>query len=167
MYIIYHSHRVYIECEPRHSMLWLYINCGHVEAAPTGASSVSYYHSVGYKAWDDRLWVSIGSLRFGNQKNDSRRYASCRSQVRFMDLTLPQYWLPQYDWVLSLEVLEHIDGAYETVVLDNIDRAARYGYTWLINIDSYIHFIYCSSLWNVATNPHKYTKASYKVGGAQ
>jgi len=48
-------------------------------------------------------------------------------QVKFLDLTLQQYWLPRYDWVLSMEVLEHIDVQFETVVLDNIDRAAGYG----------------------------------------
>ena len=48
-------------------------------------------------------------------------------QVEFLDLTLPQYWLPRYDWVLSMEVLEHINREFETVVLDNIDRAAGYG----------------------------------------
>jgi len=48
-------------------------------------------------------------------------------QVKFLDLTLPQYWLPRYDWVLSMEVLEHIKVQYETIVLDNIDRSAGYG----------------------------------------
>ena len=48
-------------------------------------------------------------------------------QVKFLDLTLPQYWLPRYDWVLSFEVLEHIPSKYETIVLDNIDRAAGHG----------------------------------------
>jgi len=48
-------------------------------------------------------------------------------QVKFLDLTLPQYWLPRYDWVLSMEVLEHIPAEFETVVLDNIDRAATHG----------------------------------------
>ena len=50
-----------------------------------------------------------------------------RIQVKFLDLTLPQYWLPRYDWVLCLEVLEHIPAEFETIVLDNIDRAARHG----------------------------------------
>jgi len=44
-----------------------------------------------------------------------------------MDLTLQQYWLPRYDWVLSMEVLEHIPAKFEVVVLDNICRAAGYG----------------------------------------
>jgi len=48
-------------------------------------------------------------------------------QVKFLDLTLPQYWLPRYDWVLSTEVLEHIPAAYEALALDNIDRAAGIG----------------------------------------
>ena len=51
----------------------------------------------------------------------------CGAQVGFLDLTLPQYWLARYDWVLSMEVLEHIRRQFETVVLDNIDRAAGHG----------------------------------------
>ena len=51
----------------------------------------------------------------------------CTPQVKFLDLTLPQYWLPCYNWVLSLEVIEHIPAKYETIVLDNIDRAAGHG----------------------------------------
>ena len=47
--------------------------------------------------------------------------------MKFLDLTLPQYWLPRYDWVLSMEVFEHIPAQYETVVLDNVDRAAGHG----------------------------------------
>jgi len=47
--------------------------------------------------------------------------------VKFLDLTLPQYWLPRYDWVLSLEVLEHIPAEFEAVALDNIDRASAHG----------------------------------------
>ena len=47
--------------------------------------------------------------------------------MKFLDLTLPQYWLARYDWVLSLEVLEHIPAQYEPIVLDNIDRAAGHG----------------------------------------
>jgi len=48
-------------------------------------------------------------------------------QVEFLDLTLPQYWLRRYDWVLSTEVLEHIPVEFEATVLDNVDRAAGYG----------------------------------------
>jgi len=44
-----------------------------------------------------------------------------------MDLTMPQYWLPVYDWALSLEVLEHIPAAYEHIALDNVARVAREG----------------------------------------
>jgi hypothetical protein len=48
-------------------------------------------------------------------------------QVRFVDLTLPQYWLPRYDWVLSLNVIEHIPQQFESVVLDNMVRVAGEG----------------------------------------
>ena len=48
-------------------------------------------------------------------------------QVNFLDLTVPQYWLPVYDWVVSLEVLEHIPAAYEQIALDNVARVAREG----------------------------------------
>jgi len=44
-----------------------------------------------------------------------------------VDLTLPQFWLPRYDWVLCLEVLEHIPDSYESVVLDNVVRPATEG----------------------------------------
>jgi len=49
------------------------------------------------------------------------------AQVKFLDLTLPQYWLPRYHWVLCLEVLEHIPSEFESVAMDNIDRAAGHG----------------------------------------
>jgi 2-polyprenyl-3-methyl-5-hydroxy-6-metoxy-1,4-benzoquinol methylase len=29
-------------------------------------------------------------------------------RVRFMDLTIPQFGIRQYDWIISLEVAEHI-----------------------------------------------------------
>jgi len=47
--------------------------------------------------------------------------------VGFLDLVLPQFWLPRHDWVLSLEVVEHIPSQFETTVLDNIVRPAIVG----------------------------------------
>ena len=55
------------------------------------------------------------------------RENACVIQVKFLDLTLPQYWLPRYDWVLSMEVLEHIPAEFEVIALDNIDRATGHG----------------------------------------
>jgi len=43
-------------------------------------------------------------------------------KVQHMDLTVPQYGLPVYDWVLSLEVAEHIPAEFEAVYLDNLFR---------------------------------------------
>lgn len=48
-------------------------------------------------------------------------------RVKFLDLTLPQYGLPVYDWVLSLEVAEHIPAEFENIFIDNIVRHAREG----------------------------------------
>ena len=48
-------------------------------------------------------------------------------RVQFLDLTLPQYGLPLYDWVISLEVAEHIPREYESVYMDNIVRHAKEG----------------------------------------
>ena len=47
--------------------------------------------------------------------------------VKFLDLTAPQYGLPVYDWVVSVEVAEHIPAKYESVYLDNIFRHAQQG----------------------------------------
>jgi len=52
-------------------------------------------------------------------------YLCC--QVLFCDLTLPQYWLEPHDWVMSLEVIEHIPAQYERIVLDNLARVAKEG----------------------------------------
>jgi cyclopropane fatty-acyl-phospholipid synthase-like methyltransferase len=44
-----------------------------------------------------------------------------------MDLTIPQFGIRQYDWIISLEVAEHIPEKYEAVYLDNIFRHAKEG----------------------------------------
>ncbi|KAK7004452.1 hypothetical protein BgiMline_005973, partial [Biomphalaria glabrata] len=47
--------------------------------------------------------------------------------VRFLDLTAPHYGLPIYDWILSIEVAEHIPAKFEEIYLDNLVRHAREG----------------------------------------
>lgn len=47
--------------------------------------------------------------------------------VHFLDLTASQFGLDLYDWVLSLEVAEHIPGRFEAVYLDNLWRHASQG----------------------------------------
>ncbi|XP_053380928.1 uncharacterized protein LOC123561018 [Mercenaria mercenaria] len=53
-------------------------------------------------------------------------------RVKYLDLTLPQYGLPLYDWALSFEVAEHIPRRFESVYIDNVVRHAREGVilTW-------------------------------------
>jgi len=47
--------------------------------------------------------------------------------VRYLDLAVPQLWLPRYDWVVCLEVVEHIPAEFESIVLDNVIRPATVG----------------------------------------
>lgn len=47
--------------------------------------------------------------------------------VKFLDLSVPIYHLKVYDWVLSIEVAEHIPKEFESIYLDNLARHARYG----------------------------------------
>ncbi|KAK7004444.1 hypothetical protein BgiMline_005964 [Biomphalaria glabrata] len=49
------------------------------------------------------------------------------STVSFLDLTAPQYGLPIFDWVVSIEVAEHIPAKFEEIYLDNLARHAREG----------------------------------------
>lgn len=48
-------------------------------------------------------------------------------RVEFLDLTVPVYHLGQFDWVVSLEVAEHISREFEAVYVDNLARHAREG----------------------------------------
>ncbi|CAG2240315.1 unnamed protein product [Mytilus edulis] len=50
-----------------------------------------------------------------------------KGNVKYMDLTIPQYGLPVWDWVMSIEVAEHIPKQYESIFLDNIFRHAKEG----------------------------------------
>ena len=47
--------------------------------------------------------------------------------VSFLDLTVPIYHLSQYDWVVSIEVAEHIPPQFESIYLDNLVRHAKEG----------------------------------------
>ncbi|KAH3739776.1 uncharacterized protein LOC127851634 [Dreissena polymorpha] len=66
---------------------------------------------IGYDAYDGAPYCDITS----------------EGRVRFLDLTLPQYGLPLYDWVMSLEVAEHIPAEFQSVYVDNIIRHAKEG----------------------------------------
>jgi hypothetical protein len=47
--------------------------------------------------------------------------------VKFLDLTIAVFGIKLYDWVMSLEVGEHIPKKYEQTFLDNIVRHASKG----------------------------------------
>jgi hypothetical protein len=49
-------------------------------------------------------------------------------EVKFLDLSVPIFHLPhKYDWIVSVEVGEHIPQEFEQVYLDNLVRYAREG----------------------------------------
>ena len=47
--------------------------------------------------------------------------------VKFLELTVPVHHLSQYDWVVSLEVAEHIPRFYESIYVENLKRHAKEG----------------------------------------
>ncbi|RNA36869.1 SAM dependent methyltransferase [Brachionus plicatilis] len=49
------------------------------------------------------------------------------NNVKFLDLTVPVYHLLPFDWIISLEVAEHIPKEYEDTYIDNLVRHAREG----------------------------------------
>ena len=49
------------------------------------------------------------------------------NNVNYIDLSKPIYHLNQYDWIISLEVAEHIPSQFESVYLDNLVRHAKEG----------------------------------------
>ena len=44
--------------------------------------------------------------------------------VHYLDVSVPVYHLERYDWVLSLEVAEHIPKEFEATFVDNVKRHA-------------------------------------------
>ena len=50
-----------------------------------------------------------------------------KGTVKFLDLAIPQHGLPIYDWVICLEVAEHIPQQYEEIFVRNIVRHAKTG----------------------------------------
>ena len=48
-------------------------------------------------------------------------------RVNFLDLSIPLYGRPIYDWVISLEVAEHISPKHENTYLSNLVRHAKTG----------------------------------------
>lgn len=77
-----------------------------------------------YKA----LLLKTGLLK-GYDAFDGAPYVEKISEGRvvFLDLTLPLYGLPLYDWIISLEVAEHIPKQFEAVYVDNLVRHAKEG----------------------------------------
>ena len=48
-------------------------------------------------------------------------------RVKFLDLSVPIYHLDKYDWVISIEVAEHIPKEFENIYLNNLVKHAKEG----------------------------------------
>jgi hypothetical protein len=49
------------------------------------------------------------------------------NRVNFIDLSVPIYHLNVYDWIISLEVAEHIPAKFESIYIDNLVKHAKEG----------------------------------------
>lgn len=49
------------------------------------------------------------------------------NNVQFLDLSVPIYHIKKYDWIMSLEVAEHIPEKFESTYIDNLVRHSREG----------------------------------------
>ena len=49
------------------------------------------------------------------------------NRVKYLDLSVPIYHLPLYDWIISMEVAEHVPKEFEQIFIDNLTRHAKEG----------------------------------------
>ena len=49
------------------------------------------------------------------------------NKVNYIDLSVPIYHLNVYDWIISLEVAEHIPAKFESIYIDNLVKHAKEG----------------------------------------
>jgi len=75
-------------------------------------------------------------------------------RVRHLDLSVPQYGLPIYDWIVSLEVAEHIPPQFEAAFLDNLFRCEMNARKYMlilemvrIPLQRLMRFISCSGVY--------------------
>ncbi|XP_060594619.1 uncharacterized protein LOC132748972 isoform X3 [Ruditapes philippinarum] len=105
--------------------------------------------------------LSDSGLLKGYDAYDGAPFSEKTSEgrVMYLDLTLPQYGLPLYDWVMSLEVAEHIPKEYESIYLDNIARHAKEGIilSWAKPGQG--------GFSHVNTRPFEYVKAAFEKLG--
>ncbi|XP_053392392.1 uncharacterized protein LOC128555063 [Mercenaria mercenaria] len=107
-----------------------------------------------------QLLLDTGLLK-GYDAYDGAPFSEETSEgrVKYLDLTLPQYGLPLYDWIMSLEVAEHIPQEFESIYLDNIVRHAKEGVilSWAKPGQG--------GFSHVNTRPFEYVKAAFEKLG--
>ncbi len=95
------------------------------DALGAGSYVASFGDSVGlYKSYfDDRKAFATYDAYDGAPDVEEASHGS----VHHLDLSVPQFGLPVYDWVVSVEVAEHIPRQFEPAFADNLARHARSG----------------------------------------
>ena len=66
-----------------------------------------------------QLYDAFDGAPYSEEKTNGR--------VKFLDLSVPIYHLNTYDWIVSVEVAEHIPKEFEHIFLDNLVRHAEIG----------------------------------------
>lgn len=66
-----------------------------------------------------KLYDAYDGAPFTEETTDNR--------CKFLDLSVPIYHLPKYDWVITMEVAEHIPKEFESIFLDNVVHHAKEG----------------------------------------
>ncbi|XP_053406082.1 uncharacterized protein LOC123566181 isoform X2 [Mercenaria mercenaria] len=107
-----------------------------------------------------QLMLDTGLLK-GYDAYDGAPFSekTSKGRVKYLDLTLPQYGLPLHDWIMSLEVAEHIPQDFESIYLDNIVRHAKEGVilSWAKPEQG--------GFSHVNTRPFEYVKAAFEKLG--
>lgn len=116
-------------------------------AEDSGKNSTHYIHDTMLSNALSQFFIGKRVVSFGDGRgyykremdmnNEVKRYdafdgapyleESTNGSVRYLDVSVPVYHLERYDWVLSLEVAEHIPKEFEATFVDNVKRHALEG----------------------------------------
>jgi len=106
----------------------------HVTDVPLALSLSKYLKGKRVASFGDGPGIYKGYLQLYKEVKcydafDGAPYVeeTTNNQVKFLDLSVPIHHLNTYDWIISLEVAEHIPKKYELVFVDNLVRYAREG----------------------------------------
>jgi hypothetical protein len=75
-----------------------------------------------------RIISNLNQVKSYNAFDDApHTEKTTNNEVLYLDLSVPVYHLPLYDWVVSLEVADHFEKKSEQIFIDNLTRHAKEG----------------------------------------